>query len=260
MGKSLVSFPLELCFYENETLLHLIGRYKLFLWLKEILCFFEENEKDYKKFYHLKQELNEQLIKKYNLLPMLEKEVLYNEFIAFSLALENILQEISYNITDRYKRKEIISEWEIPLLEKSVALLKEKIFKIGLNFPIVFQQIIDFESCFSWSRKASTLCKMITKENKKIDYSSIKILIEFSQNYEYSLLFPFYKELKSIYDSYEGILNKVNSLKTSLLQKRSALLVYKLANLKVVHEKILTSDKFAYTSFYKFQDNITYFF
>ena len=187
------------------------------------------------------------MIEKYDLLELLKKEVLYDMFQQFSMKIEGILEEISKKITSRSKLKQIIKEEEMPMVELNIKLLKDKIADLGLNYPIASKTINDFENCCLASKKAGLLYNMIVQENKKIDYNALKILIDFAHMFEYCNLFPSFINLKNIYEQYEKLINKVNSLKDAFFAKKQFLITYRVPNIKV-HEKIIYSEKVPYSS------------
>jgi len=245
----------HLGFFDKETILYeelnfprLVGKYKLFLWLKQIHLFFAENIKDYSKYYYLHLSLRE-LIEKYGLGDKLEKnEVLYEQFQAFSHQINELLEEISRKIQDRLKLKVFIEENEIPMIEQNLKLMKEKINVLGLFYPIASKLISDFENCCLASKKATVLHNMIVKENKKIDYNAMKILIDFAKNFELCELFPSFINLRRIFEYYENLLSKVAVLKDAFTAKKHVLSVFKVPNIKVMQEKFIYTERVTYSS------------
>ena len=244
----------DLVFYENENfekMRGLMGKYKLFLWLKQIFKFFENDVKDYSKYYHLKLIMQE-LTDKYGLFETLNKEVLYDQFMCFSVKIEEIIEEISKNITNRLKYRILINEEEIPKIEMDLKRLKEKITDLTLYYHIATNTIKDFENCCQASKKAGVLFSMIVKENKKIDFNALKILIDFAKNFEFCELFPNFINLKNVFEHYESLILRVSNLKDSFFAKKQMLAGFKVPNLKVMQEKIICSEKVSYTSKQKF--------
>lgn len=231
----------------NHDFLTVMGKYKLFLWLKQTLKFFQDNSKDYSKFYQIQLSLQE-LNSKYGLSSLIHKEVLYDEFQNFTTALNQILAEITEIITNKKKLKILIHEDEIPSIEEKLKDLKKRIVKLGLNYPMITNTISDFEYCCLASKKAGHLFNMIVKENKKIDTNALKILIEFSRNYEFCDLFTSIVDLKNVYDYYEALISRVNSLKDSFLLKKQILSSFRVPHLKISPEKVVSFDKVIYSS------------
>jgi len=203
--------------------------------------------KDYSKYFHLKLFLQE-LTNKYGLLKTLKKEVLYEQFDHLSTKIEGIIDEISKNITNRLKYRILIKEEEIGEIEGYLKKLKERMGDLNIYYPIALNTITDFENCCQASKKAGVLFNMIVKENKKIDYNALKILIDFAKNFEFCELFPNFINLKNVFEHYERLISRVSALKDAFFAKKQILAGFRVPNLKVMQEKIICSDKVSYTS------------